>query len=67
MAWQLLLKQYRTAGSINSVIMTLCEIFDSMDSNGLYSYDKMPLWMELALASLVQTHGIRNIAGFCHA
>ena len=53
MAWQLLLKQYKYAGSLNSVIMTLTEIFDCMESNGLVSYDKMPLWMELALASLV--------------
>lgn len=49
---------------MNSVVLTLCEILENLNSSGLLHYDMMPIWMEQSLASLVQVYGIRKVAAF---
>ena len=44
--------------------MTICEILENMESNGLTFYEKLPMWMESALFKLISVYGIRTIASY---
>ena len=44
--------------------MTVCEILDAMEANGLSIYEKLPTWIELCVYHLISLHGIRTVATF---
>ena len=45
-AWRMLLDVYTDMGSINSTFLSISEVLEAMESNGLAIYEKLPLWIE---------------------
>ena len=45
-AWRMLLDMYLDTGSINSTFLSITEVLEAMESNGLAVYEKLPLWIE---------------------
>ena len=63
-AYRILLETYLEIGSINSVLTTVCEILEAMESNGLAVYEKLPTWIEKIIFKLIAIHGIRAIVEY---
>lgn len=66
-AWQTILDLYKVNSSVNSIVVTLIDIVETMESSGLRDYSKLPTWMEKPLWSLIALHGLKNISQYTHS
>ena len=60
-AWRMLLGIYMESQSLNSILVTLVEIIDQMETAGLHVYERLPQWMEEPLHQVIAQYGVQSV------